>query len=48
MGIEMVVPSDKESGVQQVVKRRYANIWMKLDNSRKLVARHANVICQQK
>ncbi len=47
MGSEIVIPSgdDKLSG--QTVKRRYTNIWMKSDGNWKLVARHANVICQK-
>jgi ketosteroid isomerase-like protein len=31
---------------QPVVKRRYTNIWMKQNDVWKLMARHANVICQ--
>lgn len=45
MGSETVVSPDEKSNSQQIVKRRYTNIWMKKDGSWKLVARHANVIC---
>ena len=45
MGNEMVVPADDSNQVQ-TIKRRYTNIWMKKDGSWKLVARHANIICQ--
>lgn len=43
MGSETV---DNPSNPQQIIKRRYTNIWMKLDGTWKLVARHANVICR--
>jgi ketosteroid isomerase-like protein len=47
MGNETVVPiSDDVTKPGQTIKRRYTNIWMKKDGSWKLVARHANVICQ--
>ncbi|MEP6712290.1 MAG: nuclear transport factor 2 family protein [Ferruginibacter sp.] len=48
MGNETVTPlgDDKISG--QIIKRRYTNIWMKREGLWKLVARHANVICQNK
>jgi ketosteroid isomerase-like protein len=45
MGNETVVPADDSNQVQ-TIKRRYTNIWMKKDGSWKLVARHANIICQ--
>jgi len=44
MGSETVVTGD-ENNSQQIVKRRYTNVWIKQDPSWKLVARHANVIC---
>jgi len=45
MGNETVVPAvGPNQG--QTIKRRYTNIWMKKDGSWKLVARHANIICQ--
>ena len=46
MGSETVVPAGDVSKAGQTVKRRYTNIWMRKDNSWKLVARHANVVCQ--
>jgi len=45
MGNETVVPADG-STQGQTIKRRYTNIWMKKDGAWKLVARHANIICQ--
>lgn len=45
MGNETVVPADG-SNQGQTIRRRYTNIWMKKDGSWKLVARHANIICQ--
>ncbi len=47
MGNETVVTPATQSQTGQTVKRRYTNIWQKANNSWKLVARHANVICQQ-
>ena len=46
MGSETVVPAGDQPGAGQTVKRRYTNIWMKQEGVWKLVARHANVICQ--
>ena len=45
MGNETVVPADGSTH-GQTIRRRYTNIWMKKDGSWKLVARHANIICQ--
>jgi ketosteroid isomerase-like protein len=47
MGGETVVQTGDQPQAGKPVKRRYTNIWMKKDGSWKLVARHANVICQQ-
>lgn len=47
MGGETVVQTGDQPHSGQPVKRRYTNIWMKKDGNWKLVARHANVICQQ-
>lgn len=44
MGNETIVAITNQS--EQTVKRRYTNIWMQKGDSWKLVARHANVICQ--
>lgn len=46
MGKEIVVSMEKTSQQGQTVERRYTNIWMMKDGSWKLVARHANKICQ--
>jgi hypothetical protein len=46
MGNETVVPGGDLPKAGQTVKRRYTNIWMKVDGEWKLVARHANEICQ--
>lgn len=46
MGKEIVVSMTDPSKPGQTVERRYTNIWMKKDGSWKLVARHANKICQ--
>lgn len=48
MGNETVVPAGDLPRSGQVVKRRYTNIWMKVDGLWKLVARHANEICEGK
>ena len=45
MGSETLVPSGDLPKAGETVKRRYTNIWMKVDGDWKLVARHANVIC---
>jgi ketosteroid isomerase-like protein len=46
MGSETVVPTGDQSNTQQPIKRRYTNIWMKQGDVWKLVARHANVVCE--
>ena len=46
MGSETVVPEGDQPNAGQVVKRRYTNIWEKQQDGWKLIARHANVICQ--
>lgn len=48
MGNETVIPLGDDKLTGQTIKRRYTNIWMKRDGAWKLVARHANVICQNK
>jgi hypothetical protein len=45
MGNETIIPGGDLPKSGQSVKRRYTNIWMKVDGSWKLVARHANEIC---
>jgi len=44
MGNETVVPAGDLPSSGETVKRRYTNIWMKVDDGWKLIARHANVI----
>lgn len=46
MGNETVVPMGNLPKSGQTVKRRYTNIWMKKEGLWKIVARHANEICQ--
>ena len=46
MGKEIVVAMDDTQKTEQTIERRYTNIWMKKDGSWKLIARHANKICQ--
>ena len=46
MGRETVVSMNDNTNAEQTVERRYTNIWMKKDGSWKLIARHANKICQ--
>ncbi|MEP7268722.1 MAG: nuclear transport factor 2 family protein [Saprospiraceae bacterium] len=45
MGNETIIPGGDLPKAGQIVKRRYTNIWMNVDGSWKLVARHANEIC---
>ena len=46
MGNETVVPMGNLPKSGQTVKRRYTNIWMKKEGLWRIVARHANEICQ--
>ncbi|HEX2535097.1 MAG TPA: nuclear transport factor 2 family protein [Chitinophagaceae bacterium] len=46
MGSETVVTTGDAAQEGQTIKRRYTNFWMKTASSWKLVARHANIICQ--
>jgi ketosteroid isomerase-like protein len=48
MGNETVVTTATPSQPSTTIKRRYSNIWMKEKEGWKLIARHANVICQGK
>ncbi len=45
MGKEIVVPKDRSPDAGKTINRRYTNIWMKINNQWRLVARHASVIC---
>ena len=47
MGSETVMPAGDKPRSGQLIKRRYTNIWEKQADGWRLVARHANVICQQ-
>ena len=47
MGRETVVPKGNSPAAGQTINRRYTNIWMKRAGKWRLVARHANVICQK-
>ena len=46
MGSETVIPAGDDAKAGQTIKRRYTNIWMQKDGAWKVIARHANVICQ--
>jgi len=46
MGSETVVPAGDLPKSGKTVKRRYTNIWLKVDGDWKMVARHANEICE--
>lgn len=48
MGSETIIPGGDLPKFGQTVVRRYTNIWMKVEGSWKLVARHANEICSTK
>lgn len=45
MGSEVVVPSGNRPHRSQMIKRRYTHVWKKKNGEWKLIARHANVIC---
>lgn len=45
MGKEIVVPKGKSPDAGKTINRRYTNIWMKVNDRWRLVARHASVIC---
>jgi len=47
MGREIVVPKGDSPGAGKTINRRYTNIWMKRSGKWRLIARHANVICEQ-
>ena len=46
MGSETVVPSGRSPDAGQTIRRRFTNVWMMRDGRWLLVARHANVVCQ--
>ena len=45
MGSEIVVPAKAAPNELKTINRRYTNVWMKNNNSWKLVVRHANNVC---
>ena len=45
MGSETVQAAVDQTNAGKLIKRRYTNIWMYKDGQWKLMARHANVIC---
>lgn len=46
MGKELVIETGREGNPGKTIHRRYTNIWMKQDAYWKLIARHANQICE--
>jgi ketosteroid isomerase-like protein len=44
MGSETVGTAENSSS-QKIINRRYTNVWMKKEGIWKLIARHANIIC---
>lgn len=46
MGSETLIPSGENNLGGQTIRRRYTNVWIRENGSWKLMARHANVICQ--
>ncbi|MBS1730475.1 MAG: nuclear transport factor 2 family protein [Bacteroidetes bacterium] len=46
MGKEIVTSMEESTKSEKTIERRYTNIWMKKEGLWKLVARHANKICQ--
>lgn len=45
MGKETVKPDGNAPGAGQTILRRYTNIWLKRNSKWLLIARHANIIC---
>ncbi len=46
MGGETIVPNDNSPESGKTIHRRFTNIWMKENGKWLMVARHANVICE--
>lgn len=44
MGRETVVPAGREPRAGETVRRRYTNVWKRVGDSWRLIARHANVV----
>ncbi len=47
MGRETVVPKGNSPDAGKTINRRYTHIWMKREGKWRLVARHANKICEK-
>jgi hypothetical protein len=47
MGEETVYPIGNAPHAGETIKRRYTNIWRKIDSQWKVQARHANMICER-
>ena len=47
MGRETIVPSGTSPDAGKTLHRRFTNIWMKKKGQWRMVARHANIICQK-
>lgn len=49
MGNELVVPKtapkDSSHDTKEPIKRRFTNVWMRMDSKWLMLARHANEIC---
>lgn len=45
MGSETVVPTGGHPEAGETLRRRYTNVWMRQEGTWRLVARHANVVC---
>ena len=46
MGNENFQMAAKDGKPGQIIKRRYTNIWMKSGSKWKIIARHANIVCE--
>ena len=46
MGNETITPSGNNPNAGKTLKRRFTHIWSKDNDSWKLLARHANFVCQ--
>ncbi|WP_194776943.1 nuclear transport factor 2 family protein [Pararhodonellum marinum] len=46
MGLETVVPTGEAPSAGRTVLRRYTNIWKYQEGKWQVIARHANIICQ--
>jgi ketosteroid isomerase-like protein len=46
MGNDTIEPSGKNRNAGKTLKRRFTHIWTKEDGNWRLLARHANILCQ--